>query len=212
MAGRSEAFERFMASTDIDYDKWHDGEGYDLDALRSLQGGERDTAEAWLLVRSHQDWRDLEGLVALGTAQARAAVVEQLRNGVLVQRLSAARLLPRVEEPAIEADRVAAILAGLREATVMHGLSYALDLAHAYRDAPGVMDGLFRAALREDREVAMHAAALLAYLHGNAKEDFDWDRRPFFLRFAHDDRAVREGAFRELCAECGVDPGPYLRT
>ena len=199
-----------MASTDIDYYKWHDGEGYDLDALRALEGEERDTAEAWLLVRSHADWSDLEGLVALGTAQARAAVVEQLRNGVLVQRLSAARLLPR--DPAIEADRAAAIVAGLQEATVMNGLSYALDLADEHRDAPEVMDALFRAALRDDREVAMHAAALLAKLHGNAKEDFDWDRRPFYLRFADDDPSVREAAFRELCAECGVDPEPYLRT
>ena len=94
----------------------------------------------------------------------------------------------------------------------MNGLSYALDLAETYRDAPGVMDELFRAALRDDREVAIHAAALLAYLHGNAKEAFDWDRRPFYLRFADEDPTVREAAFRELCAECGVNHEPFLRT
>src|SRR5215212_8862456 len=61
---RSEALERFMASTSIDYDAWHDGVGYDLDALR-----------------------------ALGTPAARAAVVEQLRGGRLELRLWAARAL-----------------------------------------------------------------------------------------------------------------------
>jgi hypothetical protein len=137
-------------------------------------------------------------------------VVEQLRNGVLEQRLSAARLMPA--DPSIEADRAEAIVAGLGEATAMHGLTHALDLAEAHRDAPAVMEALFRAARREDREAAVHAAALIAYLHGNAKEDFDWDRRPFYLQFADADPAVREAAFRALCAESGVDPEPYLRT
>lgn len=93
----------------------------------------------------------------------------------------------------------------------MSGLTTALDLATEHQ-TPAVMDALFRAALRDDREMAIHAAALLAFLHGKAKEPFDWDRGPFYLQFGEDEPAVRRAAFEQLCRECGVDPARYLGT
>lgn len=198
-----------MASTNIGYEQWHDGEGYDLDALGVLEGRERAEAEAWLLARAGSDWRDLEGLLTLGSDRAREAVIDQLRNGSLEQRLAAARRLP--EDPAIEADRVGAIVDGLATATVMNGLTTALDLAAEYRST-AVIDALFRAALRDDREMAVHAAALLLFLHGKAKEPFDWDRRSFTLQFGEDDPKVRQAAFEQLCRECGADPARFLGT
>ena len=204
---RTTAFDRFMASTDIGYDQWHDGEGYDLDALAELTGAERAAAEAWLLGRADRDWRDIEALVALGTAQARDAVVNQLRHGTIELRLAAARRLP--EDPAIEEDREAAIVDGLATATVMNGLTTALDLAAEHRTAP-IIDALFRAALRDDRLMAVHAAALLLFLHGKATEPFDWDRRSFTLQFGAEDPKVRRAAFEQLCWECGADAAHYL--
>ena len=195
-----------MASTDIDYERWHDGVPYDLEALGELQGDERTAAEAWLLERAGSDWRDLEGLLALGTPRARAAVVGQLREGTIAQRLAAARRLP--PHPAIEADREAAVVAGLAEARFGTGLTDAFDLAIA-TPTPPVVEALFRTALRGE-DGAVHAAAALAFIHGHAKEAFDWDRRSFYLRFNDADPDVRRTAFRELCAECGVDPAGYL--
>jgi hypothetical protein len=195
-----------MASTSIDYERWHDGVPYDLDALAQLMGEERAGAEAWLLARAGSDWRDLEGLLALGTERGRAAVVAQLRGGSIEQRLAAARRL--APDPAIEADRERAILDGLQIAEFTSGLSTALDLAIA-RPTSAVIDGLLHAALR--RASGVHAAAALAFVHGHAKEAFDWDHRPFYLRFAEAD-PEREAAFRELCAMCEVDPEPYLRA
>ena len=72
-------------------------------------------------------------------------------------------------------------------------------------------DALFGSILRPDRETAVHAAALVAFLHGNAKEPFDWDRRDVYVQFNDDDPEVRIAAFRALCRECGVDPRPYIR-
>jgi hypothetical protein len=207
MAGHSPAYERFMASTNIDYTRWHDGEPYDLAAIAELRGPERAEVEQWLLTRSGQDWRDLEGLLALGTDHARAAVLTQLRYGKIEQRLAAARRLP--PDPAIESDREAAIVEGLTTSTVMDGLTTALDLAAEHR-TPAVMDALFRAALRDDHVMAVHAAALLLFLHGKAKEAFDWDRRSFYLQFGDDDPKVRRAAFVQLCGECGVEPTRYL--
>ncbi len=208
MPARSAAFERFMATTDIDLQRWHDGIPYDLEALAELEDDERIEIERWLLSRAHLDWRDLEGLLALGTERARAAVLEQLRNGTIEMRLAAARRLP--PDSVTEAACEAAIIAGLESATLLTGMSAAIDLARDH-PSPTVRDALFRSVLRPDRETAVHAAALLAFLHGNAKDPFDWDRRDFYLQFNDDRPEVRIAAFRALCVECGVDPEPYIR-
>jgi len=210
----SQAFDRFMASTAVDYGKWHDGEGYDLDALRSLAGHERDDAEAWLLARAGSDWRDLEGLLVIGSPAGRAAVVDQLLHGKREQRLWAARFLTddpdaAATDPAFTADRDAAVLDGLAYATFYGGLTQALDLATELR-TPAMVDALFRACLRDEGEAAVHAAARLAFIHGKATEEFDWNLRPLFLRFNTADRREREAAFRELCELCGADPSSYL--
>ena len=208
MAGRSEAFERFMASTDIGYEQWHDGVGYDLEALALLDGHERADAARFLLHRAGDDWRDLEALLALGTPEARAVVIRQLREGALDQRLWAARYLGG--DPDLAQAREDATIAGIREAGIGTGLRVALDLANEIR-TPAVVDALFRATLADELDMSIHAAALLAFVHGKAKEDFDWELRPLFLRFGTPDRTERELAFRELCALCGVDPEPFLR-
>jgi hypothetical protein len=172
-----------------------------------MEPDEQFRAEHWLLARAGNDWRDLEGLLALSTASGRAAVVEQLRTGKLEQRLQAARLLEG--DPALAPDIEAAAVAGLASALLFEGLSIALDLATELR-TPSLVNALFRAALRDEGEAAVHAAARLAYIHGKAKEPFDWELRPLFLRFNTKDRGEREVAFRELCAQCAVDPEPYL--
>jgi hypothetical protein len=208
VTGHSEAFDRFMASTAIDYEAWHDGVGYDLDALRALEGADQAEAERFLLERAGSDWRDLEALLALGTPAARDAVVDQLRTGRLEQRLWAAKYLG--DDPNLQEDREAAVVAGLGEAIFYGGLSVALDLATELR-TPAMVEALFRASLRDEGEAAVQAAARLAFIHRKAKEEFDWELRPLFLRFNTADRGERTRAFRDLCKLCGVDPAPYLR-
>ena len=51
----------------------------------------------------------------------------------------------------------------------------------------------------------MHAAALLLYLAGKARERFDWAQRPFFLQFGEEAPAVRERAYAELCRRLGIE-------
>jgi hypothetical protein len=201
------AYQRFMASTDIDYEKWHEGIGYDLDALRELEPDEAFRAEHWLLQRAGNDWRDLEALLALGTPTAKAAVVEQLRHGKLEQRLNAASQLS--DDPALRRDVEAAVVAGLGSAVLFEGLTHAFDLTVELR-TPAMIDALWHATQRPESEASVHAAARLAYLYGKASSDFDWDLRPLFLRFAIADEAERAAATAELGKLCGVDPATYL--
>ncbi len=120
MARRSAAYQRFMASTELGYERWHDGVPYDLEALAELAGDERLRGRALALARAGEDWRDIEALVALGSPGARSTVLEQLRQGSIAQRLAAARALPA--DPTIEPEREAAIVAGLAQATVLDRL------------------------------------------------------------------------------------------
>jgi hypothetical protein len=101
------------------------------------------------------------------------------------------------------------VLDGLRQAEFGTGLTDAFGLAIA-NPTPAVTDRLYEATFR--RETSVHAAAALAFLCGHAAEPFDRGRGDFFLRFNDDDPNVRIAAFRQLCAECGVDPEPHLHA
>ena len=64
--------------------------------------------------------------------------------------------------------------------------------------------------LARDGETALHFAGMLMFLHGKAETSFDWDKRPFFLKFHTEVRVEREAAFRELCGKIGVQADEYL--
>lgn len=203
----SDAVARFAASLNIDYEKWHDGIGYDLDAIRRAPPAEHSQIEAIMLNRAVEDWRELEALEALATPKATAAIRATLKSSSPELRLRAARAL--AHEPEGEATREAAIVHAIEKSDVFTGLTQALDAA-AQHPTPPVKDALFRCCLKGSSVAAVHAAALLFYLHGLAKEPFDTAQRPFFLKFATEVKADRIAPFKELCARLGVEPGKYL--
>ena len=73
-----------------------------------------------------------------------------------------------------------------------------------------VIETLLRCTVRREGDVAVHFAAMLMFLHGQAETSFDWDQRPFFLTFNTQDPTARAVAFGELCRKIGVDAQRYL--
>jgi hypothetical protein len=67
----SPAYDRFIKSMQVGYDQWHDGIGYDLDALAALTADERADARKLLAGRAGRDWRDVEALEALQKLESR---------------------------------------------------------------------------------------------------------------------------------------------
>lgn len=65
----------------IDYGRWHDGIGYDVDAIDAASPSERRTIEALLLPRHLDDSRDVEALAGLDTPAAKQARRDSLQNG-----------------------------------------------------------------------------------------------------------------------------------
>ena len=174
------ALARFEASMVMDFDKWHDGIGYDLDAIAQATPDERAAIEKLLVPRATSDWRDVEALAALDTPGARKALEHALRSGSSEIRLAVSRHAPHLVP---DAKRTASLVRALEGAELGGGLSQAIDEAAAYHP-PKVVDALFRGALAREGVAAVHFAALLFYVHGKARSPFDDAQRPFFLKFA----------------------------
>jgi hypothetical protein len=190
----------------LDYDKWHDGVGYDLDALREASPAERGVIESMLLRRSPLEWRDVEALALLDTPRAREALRAAMQNGDAEVRAAVTRAAPHLVS---QETRTASLVAALRTATFYGGLAQTLWDVEDFHPPP-VVDALLSGALAREGDAAVHFAAMLFFLHGKSSEPFDLNHRPLFLRFNTSDRERRVAAFRDLCAAIGVDANPYL--
>lgn len=193
-APKPTALQRFLDSMAIDYERWQDGIGYDIGALAEMTDEEREQLETLLLSRGVHDWRDVQALAALNTERSLAALRRAMESGALSATLAVAQQAPELTEPD---DQSAAIVTALEKAQWFEGLGPALDLA-AENPAPAVMDALWRGLETRSGDVAVHFAALLAYLHRLASEPFDMQQRPFFLTFNTDDLRERRAAIAEL--------------
>ncbi len=200
------ALRRFQESMVIDYEKWHDGIGYDLHVLQEATDAERDAIEAMLLRRGAADWRDVEALAALDTPQARRMLAHAMKHGGAEIRAAVIRYAPRCIS---DGQREAALIAAIQAACPFSGLSATLDEVVQFHPPP-VCDALLRGAFQREGDVAVHLAAMAAFVFGKTAEPFDWAHRPLFLRFKDDDVKHRESAFRALCAWLEIDPEPYF--
>jgi hypothetical protein len=208
----SAAYRAFVASMQISYSDWRDGAGYDLEALRQITDNERGAVVETLSGRiaSTPNWRDVEALAEIETPAARDALRRALEASDAQTRLRAAEILTEAGEAA---DLEGVIIEALRESELFGGLSQALDLA-AEHPSPRIQETLLELSLSGHREQRVHCAALALYLGGQASEPFDWEHRPFFLRFGEDDRETQVEAYLELCRRLGVEPklGPDAQT
>jgi len=80
------------------------------------------------------------------------------------------------------------------------GLSQVLDQVAVFHPPP-VVDALFRGVIERHGATAMHFAAMLLFIHGQATTSFDWDQRPFLLQFHTEDTVERATAFGALRAK-----------
>src|SRR5262249_23629915 len=160
---------RFERSLELDYDRWHDGDGYDLNAIAEATPVDRAAIEAILLQRRITDWRDVEALAALGTPAAINALKAAWEHAPARIRLAIARHSPELIPVA---ERTSSLVGILETASLDNGLSQAIDQAEDFHPQP-VMETLFRGTLRRNGAAAMHFAALLMFLHGKAESAFD---------------------------------------
>ena len=194
--------ERFVESMTGGLDQWRDGIGYDLEAIKEASPEELRTIEAAVLRHEPRGWQDIEAMAALDTPVSRQALRSSRDHpDPSVQ----AAVLRHGSALLTDAERTELLVGGLETAEFYGGLTQFLDQVEDWHPAP-VLNALFRGARHREGEVAVHFAAMLMFLHGRAAEAFDWEHRPFFLRFHTEDQAERAAVFNELCARVGVPP------
>jgi hypothetical protein len=191
-------YERFIESMHIGFEQWHDGTGYDLSALAAMTIEERGDVEAILISHlsgNDGDWRDVEALSAMATPNASAAVKGAAKHRNLEVRNYALGLLAKAEP----------LSAGEMEDEIVRAVERgALDLAQSH-PTPRIKRAVLDCArLANAPATRVNAAALLMYLCGKAEEPFDWNQRPFFLRFATMDNQELRAAWVELRERTGI--------
>ncbi len=185
----------FAAMMAIDYEKWHDGIGYDLSQIPLMTPEERKDLEAELIrkLRDDGDWRDVEALLELDTPTALAAA-EKARG----HHSPEVRNYVEQQIPVAPAEREAQAISAIERAAIRSGIGHAVELAINCNTRDVRRAVLNQARTASDSTTRVHMAALLYYLCGKSKEAFDWDHRPYFLRFNDDNTADFRAAWTEL--------------
>jgi hypothetical protein len=189
----SSAFQRFEKSMEIGYEQWHDGTGYDLEAIDQFTLGEKQRAEKRLIPRAGNDWRDLEALDRLGTPTAIQAILETRLKGEVQIRLTAHLYGP---EPT-DAEWERAILASLEVAEIYSGLIQVLNCAISHPTSV-VVATLWAKVRNPESGVAYHCAAALCCIKGVIDSLYSDARRDLFLRLVGPSSEDRTLAINDL--------------
>jgi hypothetical protein len=200
----SEAYQQFLDSMVMDFDKWHDGTSYDLETLEQLGSEGRVSIEELLITNLKEagDWRDVEALTALGSDSARKAVDQARFHNNTKVRKYALRICLNTQDLK---DRTKEDIAELEEQVVQAVKHGGFQIAE-YMSTPRVKKTLLDSILGFKSEIRVSAVAFLLYLCGQAPEPFDWSQRPFFLRFSDSERdpKMRQLAWEHLRKRTGL--------
>jgi hypothetical protein len=192
----------------IDYEKWHDGVGYDLEALKEANNKEREAIERILVNRNPPDWRDIEALALLDTPGARSALIVALLGGSNEVNMAVLRFAPELVNDEL---RTKLIVKALKSASFYYGLLQTLNIVEKYHPKEVVQE-LFHGLLKREGEVAVSFAAMLFYIYGKTETYFPFDEnREFFLKFNTEQLSERKKVFKELCDKINVDYREYLK-
>ena len=199
---------RFIDSMKIDYEKWHDGIGYDIEALKGANKREREEIEQILVSKSPLDWRDIEALAILDTPKARSTIIQALLGDNNEVNMAVLRFTPGLVSNELK-TRV--IVKALKSARFFDGFSHTLNIVGEYHPEE-VVNELFHGLIHREGGIAVHFAAMLYYIFGKAESIFDEEYRDFFLKFNTPRLSERKLLLKELCEKINVDCTKYTRS
>jgi len=207
MSASNSPLSRFIESMNIDYEKWHDGVGYDLEALKEANDKDREAIENILVNRNPPDWRDIEALAFLDTPGAHSALKVALLGRNYEVNMAVLHYAPEHVDDEL---RTRLIIEALKSASFDDGLSITLDVVEKYHPKE-VVSELFHGLLYREGEVAVHFAATLFIIYGISETYFDEVNRSFLLKFNVGKLSERKIVFQEFCEKINVDCEEYFK-
>jgi hypothetical protein len=200
--------QRFIKRMALDYEKWHDGMSYDLEAIKQASPNESGKIEQILVDHIPKDWRDIEALAQIATPNAQEAIKKAIRDPNPKVQIAVARFAPKLIS---DRQKTQSLVRILQNEKIFDGLSQALDEVEEYHPEE-ITEELIKGLLSREGEVAVLFAAMLFYIYGKAKEPFDMNQRPFYLTFNTESKTERLTAFLELCKHLKINPEKYVNT
>jgi hypothetical protein len=207
MCASNSPLSRFIISMNINYEKWHDGIGYDLEALKEANNEERNEIERILVNRNKRDWRDIEALAILNTPLAHSTILTSLLGTNNEVNMAVLRFAPELVS---NQSKTRVIVKALKSASFFDGFSHTLNIVRGYHPQE-VISELFHGLFYREGGVAVHFAAMLFFIYGKAETVFDEEHRDFFLKFNTSNLSDRKIVFKELCEIIEVDYSEYLK-
>jgi hypothetical protein len=199
---------QFLDSMELDYYRWHDGDGFDIAALKRLSPAETEAALKAVIDRVGWECRDVEVFEAVATP--RALEMLELYAGKADQayvRLCATQALARLHHR-IDAERL-----WLLDLFDNEALDYG-DLGPLLATLPGLLtrndsvplrEAMQRCALR-GTDVSPYTAAMLYCLAGLTDSWQGWGSFPTLNKLDSRDPAVLANARREFLRILGTAP------
>jgi hypothetical protein len=188
----------------IGYEQWHEGIGYDMEALAALPPEELRLAEELVVARQLADWRDIEALDQIGSERALTELAQALHLPNLEVSIEAARRLTRRGLLSqVEIEQI--VVKALDHTSILNGMAKVLRFAEEHPTG-AVRKKLLHSALHGHDDLRVHAAALVHFLYGASASSFDWAHRPLYLKFGAKAGSLRRAAYQALCAQIGVEP------
>lgn len=191
----------------IDYEKWRDGIGYDLQALQETNTNERKQIETILVNKYPLDWRDIEALAILDTPIARSTILRSLITANNESKMAVLRFAPHLVSTQV---KTRTLTLALRTVTFFDGFSITMNIV-AEHHPPEIKQELFKGLTNREGEIAVHYAAMLYHIHGKSESIFDETQRSFFLKFDTTNQSERMDAIKELCNLINVDFKEYIK-
>lgn len=177
---------RFLESMVMNYERWHDGIGYDLAVLDEASPDERQQIEDLLLSRTLDDWRDVEALAAFDTPRSR----EKIRRAFgTTDPLNRINLIAHAKHLFTDSERTEVLVSALRDVSqspMLTRVMMEVQEFHPHLVIEALLDGV----RIRDGATAGSFAMMLLFIHGKATSPYDMSQRPFILRFQSENRDV----------------------
>ncbi|GEP43625.1 hypothetical protein [Brevifollis gellanilyticus] len=188
---------QFLESMEMNYERWHDGIGYDLNVFESAKPKERKQIEDLLINRPLGDWRDVEALAALDSPRARKHLRGAFESANLDQKID---LISHATSLFTNKQRTEVLMTALQEADQSPSMTQVMLEIQEFHP-PKIIKALLEGVKTREDVIAGAFAMMLLFLHGKADSPYDNNWRPFMLRFQGE---AREPLVQELRRHLGV--------